>query len=146
MHRNYYLFEKQVHSLNKRLQSCTISDCFTHRKDELVIILKSDEEWFLRIGLNSQLPYLMMDSPQVIKDPRIHFFKELTGKKTTNFKIVPYDKIVYLSAEEYRLKCVFFGKNRNVFMQDSKDTIIQTFKKTNGSLNHQEKDYPDPIL
>jgi predicted ribosome quality control (RQC) complex YloA/Tae2 family protein len=87
-----------------------------------------------------------MDKAQIIKDPRIHFFKELTEKKTENLKIVPYDKIVYISVEEYRLKCVFFGKNRNIFLLDSKDAIVETFKKTNDSINHHENDSPDPIL
>lgn len=146
MHRNYFLFERQIHSLNKRLQSYTISECFTHRKDELVINLKSDEDFFLRIGLNPQTPYLLLYKAQVIKDPRIHFFKELNGKKTENIKIVPYDKIVYIIVQDFVLKCVFFGRDQNVILLDSQDTIIQTFKKTNKSLIPHLTDTPDQIL
>jgi predicted ribosome quality control (RQC) complex YloA/Tae2 family protein len=111
-----------------------------------VINLESDEELFLRIGLNPQTPYLLLYKAQVIKDPRIHFFKELTGKKTENIKIVPYDKIVYIIVQDFVLKCVFFGRDQNVILMDSQDTIIQTFKKTNNSLNPHSTAIPNQIL
>jgi len=146
MHRNYFLFEKQVQSLNKTFKSSTISDCFTHRKEELVLTFDSDKDMFLRIGLNQQTPYMVMNRAQVIKGPRIHFFKELTGEKSLNFKIIPYDKIVYIDMGNFVLKCIFFGRDRNVFLLDSKYSIIQTFKKSNSSLNLHSTDVADPMI
>ena len=129
MHRNYFLFEKQVSLLNHLILSCRISECFTHRRDELVIVLESNEKLYLRIGLNQQLPYILVYEAQVIKDPCIHFFKEIWGKRTESLKIVPYDKIIWINVDNFFLKCVFFGKDRNIFLLDSKNKIIRTFKK-----------------
>ena len=146
MHRNYFLFERQVYSLNPLLSSCKISECFTHRRDELVIVLESDEKLYLRIGLNQQTPYILSYKVQVIKDPRIHFFKELWGRKIKNLKIFPYDKIVYITVDDFFLKCVFFGKKRNIFLLDSKKRIIQTFKKAKNSLNSLSIDSQEETL
>jgi len=146
MNRNYFLFEKQIHSLNKKLNSSAISGCFTHRKDELVIIIASNEEYYLRIGINSQTPYMLLDKAHVIKDPRVLFFKELTGKKTNNFNIIPYDKIVNIHIDDFILKCVFFGRERNIFLIESTNTIIQSFKKIHGTTNQNFPDSSDQII
>ena len=130
MHRNYFLFEKQVFSLNKRLQSSTITECFAHRKDELVLLLESDERYHLRIGVNSQKPYILLDKAQSIKDPHVFLFKEINGKTVETLNIKPYDKIIDIQIEEFTLKCIFFGKGNNVFLVNSTDKIIKSFKKT----------------
>jgi len=146
MHRNYFLFESQVNSLNEKLQSSTISDCFTHRKDELVINLVSDEDFFLRVGLNPQIPYLLLYKAQIIKDPQIHFFKDIIGKKIEKIKIVPFNKIVFIHIENFVLECIFFGRDKNVILMDSQDTIIQTFKRTNISSTSFSGNTPEQIL
>jgi len=130
MHRNYFLFEKQVQSLNKKIEQATISNCFTYRKDELVINFNSITDFYLRIGLNSQTPYLLLDKAHAIKDPRIYFFKELSGKKITKFEIALYDKIVDILVEDFTLNCIFFGRDKNVLLLDSYHKNIRSFKKT----------------
>ena len=142
MHQNYYLFERQVFSLNRLCISSRIAECFTHRKDELVIALESGEKSFLRIGIGSQTPYILLFKAHVIRDPHTYFFKELLGKKINGFMIIPYDKIVYITVDNFFLKCVFFGKERNISLLDSEKRTIQTFKKSKNSLNSHSKDFP----
>jgi predicted ribosome quality control (RQC) complex YloA/Tae2 family protein len=103
----------------------------------MVIHIDSDEELFIRIGLNSQTPYFLLYKAQSIKDPRIYFFKELTGKKIKNLEIIPYDKIISIMVKEYTLKCIFFGRDKNIALTGSENTIIQTFKKSQSSFNSQ---------
>ena len=146
MHRNYFLFEKQINSLNTLLKPSTISGCFTHRKDELVVIVNSNEEYYLRIGISSQTPYMLIEKSYPIKDPSTHFFNELNGKNIENFNILPYDKIVDIPVEHFSLKCVFFGRERNVFLMDSTTKIIQSFKKTEKSTFQISSNSTDQIL
>jgi predicted ribosome quality control (RQC) complex YloA/Tae2 family protein len=129
MHRNYFLFEKQVKYLSPQLKASTIVSCFTHRKNELVIHIDSDEELFLRISLDAQTPYFVTYKARNIKDPRTFFFKELNGKKIQKLKISPYDKIIYLITDDLRLKCIFYGKEKNIVLIDSEKKIISSFKK-----------------
>jgi predicted ribosome quality control (RQC) complex YloA/Tae2 family protein len=89
---------------------------------------------------------MFLDKADAIKDPHVLFFKELTGKKTKNFNITPYDKIVDILVEEFTLKCVFFGKNRNLFLIDSNNKFIQSFKKFHGTANQNFLDSSDQIL
>ena len=130
MHRNYYLFEKQVQLLNKRLRTYRIVSCFTYRKNELIIHLRSEDELFLRIGLLAQSPYILTDNVRHIKDPRVFFFKILCEKSIDEIKIKPYDKLIYLHMDQYTLHCIFFGKEKNVLLINNDREIIETFKKS----------------
>jgi predicted ribosome quality control (RQC) complex YloA/Tae2 family protein len=112
------------------LKASTVCECFTHRKNELVIHLESDEDMFIRIGLNSHTPYFLKYKVQSIKDPRTFFFTEITGEKIKALKIIPYDKIIYILMHNYSLKCVFFGKEKNILLLNSEHAILETFKKT----------------
>jgi predicted ribosome quality control (RQC) complex YloA/Tae2 family protein len=128
MHRNYYLFKRQVEFLNHKLSSSKINRCFTHRKDELVLELSSNGSYFLRIGVQIQLPYLIFYPTQNIKDPSIDFFSEIIGRSVIKFHIEPFDKIVYVYCEKFCLQMIFFGKNPNVYLLDENKTVLSAFK------------------
>ncbi len=129
MHRNYYLFDKQVEFLHNKLQSYQLTDCFTHRKEELVLRLTSDEEYLLRIGLNNLYPYILLYPYHEIRDPKARFFEKLNGQIISSFRIIPFDKIVYIDFERYTIRIVFFGKSLNIFLTDNHNKVIETFKK-----------------
>ena len=80
MHRNYYTFAAQVNYLNKVLDQGLILACFTHRKNELVLEIESDDIYLLRIGIDPQKPYILLYNQQNIKDPRIDFFQSVISE------------------------------------------------------------------
>jgi len=89
---------------------------------------------------------MLIEKSYPIKDPSTHFFNELNGKNIEIFNILPYDKIVDIPVEHFSLKCVFFGRERNVFLMDSTTKIIQSFKKTEKSTFHISSNSTDQIL
>ena len=146
MHRNYFLFKKQVEALNTSLQLSNIIGCFTHRKNELVVHISKKEDYFLRIGLNSQAPYILIYKVQNIKDPRTFFFEELNGEKIKSINIIPYDKIVYIKTDSYSLECIFFGKERNIVLKDKNKNILKFFKKNKIVQNSPPYNFSTPQL
>ncbi len=80
MHRNYFTFAAQANYLNKVLDQGHILACFTHRKNELVLEIESDEVYLLRIGVDPQKPYILLYNQQNIKDPRIDFFQSVISE------------------------------------------------------------------
>jgi predicted ribosome quality control (RQC) complex YloA/Tae2 family protein len=138
MHRNYFLFEKQVKSLSDRLTSSSILDCFTHRKNELVIRIQSQEEKFLRIGIETQTPYFLKYPVQRIKDPHTFFFANLNSQKIQDVRIIPFDKVIYIYTNKYILKCTFYGRDKNIKLLDSQNSIVESFKKiSQADKSHQ---------
>ena len=146
MHRNYFLFEKQIQFIQKKIIFSTIARCFTYRKDELIISLVSEEDLFLRIGLNSRTPYILLDKAHNLKYPHINFFPEINDKKIKNCSIIPYDKIVDFYIDDFKLECIFFGRNRNVNLMDVNNAIIGRFKKSPTKENQNSADSSDKIL
>ncbi len=127
MYRNYYLFARQVRFLNEKLSGKTVVDCFTHRKDELVL---NFEDSFLRIGISPSLPYLLNYEPHNIKEAKFRVFDELHGMKVKNISILPYDKIVNIRLGQYLLQAVFFGRSSNVHLFDESGQWCAAFKKS----------------
>jgi predicted ribosome quality control (RQC) complex YloA/Tae2 family protein len=129
MYKNYYLFERQINFLNKKIGSSRVINCFTYRKDELVLHLQNDETCFLRLGIQIQTPYLIIDPVQNIKTPKIDFFKDLRDDKIINFTIVPFDKNIKINFEKFTLHCIFYGRNQNIYLTGNSGVTIESFKK-----------------
>jgi hypothetical protein len=147
MYRNYYLFRRQTEFLNRSLSGHTILKCFTHRKDELVISMlnPAQENVFLRIGLQIQLPYLLLYTGYPVKDPQTDFFPELAGLTPGPFSIIPFDKLIRAPVERYTLEMFFYGHHPNILLKDQTDTVCAGFKKrvTNGEDKKHDL-YVDP--
>ncbi len=129
MHRNYFLFKKQVSNLKEQLQSALIVNCFSYRKDELIIECQNQEHYFLRINVQAHLPYILLDRAHKIRDPRIQIFEKIGKSRLKDIKIIPFDKKVYIQTEEYTLLCVFYGANQNIYLVKPDGTIETSFKK-----------------
>jgi predicted ribosome quality control (RQC) complex YloA/Tae2 family protein len=126
MHRNYFLFYRQILDLDNRLKGKSVHVCFTHRKNELVLDLG---DYFLRIGLFAHTPYILFYDPQGIKTPYTRFFQPLIGQKIQRCATIPFDKSVFIHTENYIVQCYFFGKAPNIFLTDSQGKSIDQFKK-----------------
>jgi predicted ribosome quality control (RQC) complex YloA/Tae2 family protein len=107
--------------------------------------VSKEEEYFLRIGLDSQTPYILIFKAQNIKDPRTFFFEEINDEKINSIKIIPYDKLIYIETEKHTLECIFYGKEKNIRLKDKKEKIIGSFKKNKTSQNIPSDYSPAPL-
>jgi len=133
MHRNYYTFERQVTYLNQHFSEAIISDCYSHRKNELVLEIENEKLNLLRIGIDPQQPYLLKYSYQNIKDPKVRFFIQLKSQYIKSFRIIPFDKTVIITCSKNQIEITFYGKNANISLLDSDDRSIERFKKRDNS-------------
>jgi len=141
MHRNYFIFERQVSELKNILPGRELQRCFTYRKDELVLQFGGKEGYFLRIGLNLQKPYLLLTPFQNIKDPLTTFFASLQSERLSDMYILPYDKRVILDFSAFSLQAIFYGKRPNVILHDTTGMMIESFKKQSGEPS-ADRDMP----
>lgn len=137
MHRNYFLFEKQVSNIRKQLQGVRITSCFSYRKDELTLECQKEEHYFLKINIQSHLPYLVHETAHNIRDPKIDLFTNLLNSRIKDIKIVRYDKKVTFVTETHMVQCIFYGSNRNIILTDLDGKIDSSFKKIkNAEISH----------
>ena len=129
MYRNYFLFEKQVSNLRKQLQGARITSCFSYRKDELILECQNDVHYFLRMNIQTHLPYLVLDTAHNIRDPRIELFKNLLNDRIIDLKIIRYDKKVNIETGKYIVQCIFYGSNQNIILTGLDGKIESSFKK-----------------
>ena len=129
MYRNFYLFERQVAWLRPTITGARVVDSFTHRRDELVLRLEKEATYLLRIGVQSRMPYIILENDRNIKDPQTVIFKTITGQQIKGIGLADFDKIINLEFEDVIMQCVFFGKNPNVILYNSERTFLSSFKK-----------------
>jgi len=135
MHRNYFIFERQVSEIQRQLSGFILQQCFTYRKEELILHLGDKKQYFLRIGLNLQKPYLLLTDFQNIKEPQTSFFDSIRNQSLRDIYILPYDKRVMFDFGESGLQAIFYGKHPNVILHDSSGRTIASFKKKLGDIS-----------
>ena len=129
MHRNYFTFERQVRYLDQELSGARIIDCFSYQKNELILEIESPESKFLRLGIDVQYPYILLDKHQNIKEPKIRFFLELVNLRIQNITITPFDKKINIISDIYRLEASFYGHSANIMLFEQSGESISVFKK-----------------
>ncbi len=95
----------------------------------MIIELKYKEHYYLRIGVQAHLPYIILDKAHNIRDPRIELFKGLENKRIKDIKIFPYDKKIFLKTEDFQIQCIFYGSNQNILLINHENKIEASFKK-----------------
>lgn len=128
MHRNFFLFEKQVQNLALLIEGSQILEAFTYRKNELIIIL-DDPAGYLHISLDIQYPYLLFGEVFKIRKPKYQFFDILREQKIQKMKIAPFDKRVELLCDDHRLDMIFFGRTPNLNLYDCDGNLLESFKE-----------------
>ncbi len=126
MYRNYFLFAEQARWLKTQILDGVIEACFTYRKSELVLLI---ENQFLKIGLNSSNPYILLTQSRNIKEAKVNFFAVVIGQKINNIEIHPFDKQISLSLQNYYFKIHFYGRQPNILLLDNENNEIAGFKK-----------------
>jgi len=127
MHRNFFLFEKQIKNLAPNIEKNRILEIFTYRKNEVIIHLE-DPAGYLHISVDVQFPYLLFGKVFKIRKPKFQFFDMLSKQTIRKLNILPFDKHIQLHCADYRLDMLFFGRTPNLVLYDDDNTEIESFK------------------
>ncbi len=128
MHKNYFLFEKQIYEIKPLLLGRDIKKIFTYQKNEVVIELSEPDPLFLSINISAHLPYLLLQSAFNIKRHKYQLFQEIQNHIICDLYIQPFDKQVFIEFENYKIIALFYGTRPNVFLLDSNNSIVSSFK------------------
>lgn len=128
MYKNYFLFEKQVNEIKPLLLGRSIEKIFTYQKNEMVIELFEPDSLFLLINVSAHLPYLLLRSAHNIKQHKYQLFQEIQNSVICDLNIKLFDKQVIISFENYKMIAIFYGSQPNVFLLDSNNSIVNSFK------------------
>ena len=128
MYKNYFLFEKQLQEIKPYLLGKSITNVFTYKKNEIVIELSDPDPLFLLINVSNHLPYFFAQPTFSVRQPKYQLFQELYDQAIYNIYIRSFDKHITLELEKNKIIIVFYGKQPNIFIMDSDETTINSFK------------------
>ncbi|RMH62023.1 MAG: DUF814 domain-containing protein [Calditrichaeota bacterium] len=144
MHKNYYLFNRQVDDLYPVVTGSTIRFCHTEKKNELVIGL---DKGIVRISIAADLPYLFFEENG--RPARANHFEQFPlciGQSITNVRIVACNKHVIFETGQFNLHVVFYGKQQNIYFTDKEERIIDRFKQKQPELELLSINEDSPML
>jgi len=127
MQRNYLLFEKQVRQLTTRLQGKRIVSVFTFRRNEALFTLA--EETALRISVDVNHPFFLLDKRVNVHQPKFELFKPLSGQTILSVHILNFDKYIRLETDRFFIDCIFFGQQPNILLADKTECLLDSFKE-----------------
>lgn len=134
MHRNYYLFEKQVAHLAPQLTNSRIASVFTYRKNELVLHLQGAQDIYLKISVDVNYPYLFTTPFHQLRQPKAEFFAGLQGQTLHALHIQPADKLIRLEYDRHSLFAIFYGSHPNIYLLNEQKRVLDSFKGNSSEL------------
>ncbi|MBD3226389.1 MAG: DUF814 domain-containing protein [Caldithrix sp.] len=135
MHKNYYLFKRQVDFIKPQVIGGTINRMFTFQKNEVVMeFSRSGRMFFLFLNIHPSLPHIILKDAFHIRKPEFQVFECLKGQTLQNMDMRPFDKWLQMHTEQYVIDTVFFGRHPNVFVHDEQNNLIDTFKSGQPAL------------
>lgn len=102
MHKNYYIFKRQIDNLAKQIKKSTIDICYTSQKDEVIFRL-SDKPLQVHISIRRDLPYLFLKPEQNIRKVHFKLFPQLTGQRIENIEVWPCNKHIILTTTHFQI-------------------------------------------
>ena len=129
MHKNYFLFEKQLHELKPVLLGAQVEEIFTFRKNELIVKFGESATQYLHVGISAHQPYFYTETKWHGRGPKFNLFSRLQDKILYDISIQPFDKLIRLDFDEYILDLLFYGKKPNVYLLDRHLNLLDTFKE-----------------
>ncbi len=144
MYRNYFLFEKQLKEIAPDLIGSEILESCSVNRNELLIRLKREEELFLKISIDINLPYFYLRNAHGIKQPKFRLFEQIEGTCIQKVNIQPLDKKIDIDLKTYHLDIRFYGKTPNIFLKDTTGKVLHTFKREqNGTIGNADSSLMD---
>jgi predicted ribosome quality control (RQC) complex YloA/Tae2 family protein len=135
MYKNYFLFGKQLDEIKPDLLGSQVKNIFTFRKNEVILELNGNQPVYLHINISRNLPYFFIQPVYNIRDPKYNLFEQLHDQTILDMAIKPYDKYITIEFELYKLKCIFYGRQPNIYLTDQNDFVLNSFK--NGHVPEQ---------
>ncbi len=130
MHRNFFWFEQQIAQLKEDLIASRVQSVFTVRKNEAVLDLEHAQERFLlHISVDVRFPYLLKGAARNFRQPKFNLFPELSGQVIRHIEIIPFDKQVRITTDDFIMDAIFYGTDPNIHLYDKQRRLTGSFKQ-----------------
>lgn len=143
MHKNYYLYEKQVNQIKPMILGKTIENIFTFQKNELLIELGEPRTHYLLINISVERPHFLLKPIFNISHSKYQLFQEIRGRIILDVMIHPYDKHITLDLGPELIEIYFYGKRPNIFLYDRNQKPMNSFKNGQPPQNIPDKSWLD---
>ncbi|MBN2426153.1 MAG: DUF814 domain-containing protein [Calditrichaceae bacterium] len=128
MYKNYFLFKAQITEIHDRIVNHVVTDVFSINKDEIIFRLDKQEPILCCIGLNSQMPYIILRSEFTIKKPAVKLLSSLYGSEITGIIMPDYERIIDITFNDHMMKIILFGARPFLLLMDKKGHVTDTFR------------------
>ena len=126
---NYYTLLQIAKKINNYI-GYQVIDCFSQDKDNLILVLASDEAVFLQFSLKPNLTALLCRTEFArARKNTVNLFDCLIGEVLQSVKLLNSDRIVEFDFIHTKLVATLFGASKNNLLAlDGKSTIIDAYK------------------
>jgi len=138
MHKNYFLFEKQISEIKPLLLGRQVNKVFTFQKNELVLELSEPKSIFIQINISINYPYILTKPIYKIRQTKYDLFNELIGKTIYDIDIRLFDKFITIDINDYKLELLFYSASPNIFLIDYYGHQVNSFKSRTQVENYFE--------
>ena len=128
MHKNYFLFEKQITEIKPLLLGRQVNKVFTFQKNELVLELSEPKSIYIQINISSTYPHVLAKPVYKIRQTKYDLFNEILGQTIYDINIRPFDKFITIDFDDCKWKLLFYGPSPNIFLIDSNGHQVNSFK------------------
>ncbi len=143
---NYFFLTRIVRELNKELKGLKFFKSVSQSKNEIVTGFFNDKtEKYLVFTFQKLPPFIFIrDDFTFAKKNFVSFFTILSDKSIENISIDDYERNIRIKFGEYTIVILFRASHSNVFLIDSNETVIESFKKSQHYLNKKLSEVINP--
>lgn len=134
MHKNYYLFKRQIREIEDEISGAQILSAFTVHKNELIFELqKLDNTLHLVMCVNPARPFVLLKSPANYKVSKYNKFEMIYGQFIQGIELVSNNKFIKIELQNYQLQAYYFSAAPNIVVYGESKELIDTFKSLKNS-------------
>jgi predicted ribosome quality control (RQC) complex YloA/Tae2 family protein len=141
MELHYTTLFRLTQELREKFKSGTIQNCYTQRKNELIIQISTDTGAYLDLLLStdSKFPYILFRESQKRSKVSTNVMGELRDQVISNIIIHEKDRILEVICRNAVLKLLIqiFRNRTNFFLVDSEYNILDAFKQGKKLIGQQ---------
>jgi predicted ribosome quality control (RQC) complex YloA/Tae2 family protein len=131
MIRHLYTLEKLAAEF-KSLEGCVAEECFTQEKNSFAIVFTKDaEDYTLYYSSDPRrCAVFLRERYARARKNTLDIFSDLTGKKLSDVRLIPNDRIMEFDFGDLILYLLIFGGPRsNAFLTDRSGKVIESLKR-----------------